>query len=135
MGIFSATAFMRFGRDIFGDTGARSATRTLSLAILQAQRAAIRTGDPHGLVARGTIGNVTSWTIVQRSPDGSETIVDGPNVVSDDVSLSMSARESWFDFEGNGQAQLTANLVGPNRSFELVVEPMTRLIRSSETTP
>ena len=31
MGIFSSAAFMRFGRDVFGDSGARSQARKLSL--------------------------------------------------------------------------------------------------------
>ena len=37
LGVFATAALMRFGRDTFGDTGARSEARLLSLAMLHAR--------------------------------------------------------------------------------------------------
>lgn len=135
MGIFAATGMMRFGRDIFGDTGARSTARVLSLGLLQAQRAAIKTGDDHGVVVSGSLASATSWTVQHRLPDGTEIIIDGPHLIPDKVTMKASRADIWFDFEGNGTSVFTATLEGPNRSFEVQVQPLTRMIRTREVSP
>ncbi|MGB7345747.1 MAG: prepilin-type N-terminal cleavage/methylation domain-containing protein [Pirellulaceae bacterium] len=135
MGVFASTAFMRFGRDIFGDSGARSVTRTVSLGLLQAQRAAIRTGDRHALIFQGPLANAISWTIIQETAGGSQVVISGPHTVADEVTMSCNQNEMWFDFEGAGSQMFAADISGPNRSYELRVEPLTRMIRTREVTP
>ncbi|QDT11429.1 prepilin-type N-terminal cleavage/methylation domain-containing protein [Planctomycetes bacterium K23_9] len=135
MSIFASAAFMRFGRDVFGDTGARSESRTMSLALLQAQRAAIRSGDDHGLLTDGPASKITSWTVVQRRQDNSTVVIDGPHVIPDELSVSVSHNEMWFDFEGNGSQMFDVKLSGPHRKFQLRVEALTRMIRTFEVSP
>lgn len=135
LGLFSSAAFMRIGRDIFGDTGARSQARIVSLAMLQAQRAAIRTGDSHGLILNGSTSSVSSWTIVQQLQDSSTSIVDGPHAFPEELTVSANRSDMWFDFEGNGNQRFELTFFGPNRSYQLTVQPMTRMIRSEEVTP
>ena len=135
LGVFASAAFMRVGRDVFGDTGARSQARIVSLALLQAQRAAIRTGDRHGMLIQGTPSTVTSWSIVQRHQDNSTTVVDGPHEVAEELTMSTKQTEIWFDFEGNGAQMFEITFAGPNRTYEIRVEPMTRMIRAHEVAP
>ena len=132
MGIFSSAAFMRFGRDIFGDSGARSEARSLSVGLLHAQRAAIRTGDRHGVMLHGSTSNVKSWSVVQERLDGSTVVVDGPHAIPDEVVVAASASAMWFDFEGAGSQMFLFTLTGPNRQYEIKVEALTRMIRSRE---
>ncbi|QEF98746.1 hypothetical protein Mal15_28010 [Stieleria maiorica] len=135
LGVFATAALMRFGRDTFGDTGARSQARLLSLAMLHAQRAAIRTGDSHGVVMQGPAAAATSWTVVRRRQDGSKVTVEGPHAVAERVRVSANASEMWFDFEGIGSQPFAAQLRGPNRSYTVHVEPWTRMIRTQESSP
>ena len=135
LGLFSSAAFMRIGRDIFGDTGARSQARIVSLAMLQAQRASIRTGDSHGLILNGPTSGVSSWTIVHRRQDGSSSVIDGPHAIPEELTVSANRSEMWFDFEGNGNQRFELTFFGPNRSYQLTVQPLTRMIRSEEVTP
>ena len=132
MGILSSVVLMRFGRDIFGDAGAKSETQILAQGILHAQRAAIRTGDRHGVVIQGSEANVTAWNIMREFPDGSRTLVDGPHVVTEEVTVSTNAREMWFDFEGSGSSLFSIRLAGPNRVFALEIEPFSRMIQSRD---
>ncbi|MEZ6087597.1 MAG: prepilin-type N-terminal cleavage/methylation domain-containing protein [Pirellulaceae bacterium] len=132
LGIFSATALMRFGRDIFGDTGARSAARVLSLSMLHAQRAAIRTGNLHAVRLVSSDGKVSGWTVVEELPDTTQRIVDGPFTVAENITVKADGNEMWFDFEGNGNTSFSASIVGPNRAYSLTVEPLTQMIRTQE---
>ena len=126
---------MRFGRDIFGDTGARSQARIVSLAMLQAQRAAIRTGDRHGLILQGPSSDATGWMIVQQRQDSSTLIVDGPHEYPEELTVSANRNDMWFDFEGNGSQLFEVTFTGPHRTFQLTAEPLTRMIHSEEVTP
>lgn len=135
VGIFSSAVLMRFGREVFHVTEARSQARIISLALLQAQRAAIRTGDPHGVLIGGSLSKAESWSVVQKLPDGSSSVVDGPYVIAPALSVSASHGEMWFDFEGVGSQMFRVQLVGASRSYEIAVEPLTRMIRTHEVTP
>ena len=123
---------MRFGRDIFGDTGARSVARVLSLSMLHAQRAAIRTGDFHAVRLQAANGKVANWVVIQKAANGSEQIIDGPFTIAQNITVKANADEIWFDFEGNGNDRFSATILGPNRTYALSVEPLTRMIRTQE---
>lgn len=135
IGILSSVVLIRYGRDIFGDAGAKSETQILAQGIRHAQRAAIRTGDRHGLIVQGAASDITGWNIFRELSDGSRTLVDGPHLVTEEVTVSANASEMWFDFEGSGSSFFSAQLAGPNRQFEVKVEPFSRMIKTLEVTP
>lgn len=131
VGIFSSAIVTRMSRDILGDSGARSEARRISLGLLGAQRAAIRTGLTHGITFEGPLSSVTSWTSVQIGADSSRSIVEGPYAVPDDLSITVDRSEIWFDFEGNG-TELSAQVSGPHRTWELSIAPLTSMIDCRE---
>ncbi|MEO1526860.1 MAG: GspH/FimT family pseudopilin [Planctomycetota bacterium] len=133
LGVFSSVVLIRYGRDIFGDVGAKAETQILAQGILHAQRAAIRTGDKHGVIILGSTGSVTGWNVVRRFPDGTDVLVDGPHQIAEDVSVTTNSNEMWFDFEGAGTNLFTARLTGPNRVFQLEIEPFSRMIQKRDT--
>ena len=132
LGIFAGAAMTRSGRDVFADTGSRAESRLMSIAMLHAQRAAIRTGDPHGIVFQGPASSVVSWSIFQKRDDNSKVIVEGPHMIYENVDVSVSAAEMWFDFEGNGSQSFLVHLRGPNRAYQIQVEPLTRMIKTQD---
>lgn len=132
MGIFSAAVVTRFGRDIFGDVGVRGEARKISLGLLQAQRRAIRTGDPHGLQVYGSQSNISSWSVIRVLDNGSREIVEGPIAVPSDLTIATDRSEILFDFEGNGTNSFTADLSGPNRTWKIDVTQLTGLIDCHE---
>lgn len=132
MGIFASVATMRLSRDVFGDTGARSEARRLSTGMLQAQRAAVRTGKPHVVVFHGSRHDVESWSIYQEENNGRRTLVDGPYEIRPEVEVSVDRQEIVFDFEGNGVPGAQVNLAGPHRRWRIQVMPLTRMIDSRE---
>lgn len=132
LGILASAAMMRISRGTLGDAGARFEARTLSLALLQAQRAAIRTGDRHGISFHGPGSNVHSWSVVRSAIEGNISDVDGPHWVPSEVKLKTDASQVWFDFEGGGTDSFDATFRGSNRTFKVHVEPLTRMITTEE---
>ena len=100
--------------------------------MLQAQRAAIRTGDRHGMQFQGSTSNVKSWAIIRRGQDNSTVVIEGPNEFLDEMTVSVNQGEMLFDFEGNGTQAYEVSFVGPHRSFDIQIEPLTRMIRTQE---
>lgn len=132
LGIFATVVLMRFGRDTFADTGARGQARLVSLAMLHAQRAAIRTGDSHGVVFRGGTSKVDGWSVVHKLPDDRQVVIDGPHEIADGVKVAPNAAAIWFDFEGVGAQPFEATFRGKNRTYQVQVEPFTRMISTQE---
>jgi prepilin-type N-terminal cleavage/methylation domain-containing protein len=132
VGIFSSIVVMRFGRSLFSEFGAQSDSRIVSLALLQAQRAAIATGDNHYVEFDGT--TATNFQIVRRG-SGSDTVVDGPHDLSADVTITVSHTQMEFNFEGQALAAYVADLVGVDRSWQISTVPITGAVSVVETTP
>jgi type II secretory pathway pseudopilin PulG len=132
LGIFATAVMSRYGRDLLGNTGIRSKASELSLSLLQAQRTAIKTGIPHGVLFRGSTSKVESWSVMRFENDGSQYLVDEVAPLTDDLQLSVSSDRIVFDFEGNGTSELQAKLTGPDRSWQVSVLPLTRMIDSHE---
>jgi hypothetical protein len=110
----------------------RSKAKELSLSLLQAQRAAIKTGVSHGVLFRGSSSSVESWAVMRFEADGSQSLVDESAPLTDDYQLSVSSDRIVFDFEGNGTSELQARLSGPDRDWQVSVLPLTRMIDSRE---
>ncbi len=132
LGLFASAAMMRFGRDTFADSGARSESRLLSLTLLHAQRSAIRTGEMHGVVFQGGAASSMRWQVMKRDARGGLTAVDEEHDVAQGVSLTTDRHEIWFDFEGIGIVPFNARLAGVNRTYDVRVEPLTRMITTEE---
>lgn len=132
MGVLASTVAMRYGREILGDTGVRSKAGELAIGLNHAQRAAIRTGIPHGVAFSGSLSQVQSWSVVRFDLDGTQSVVDGPFPMAQDYVLSVDAKEILFDFEGNGTSQINAQFTGPHRRWSVSVMPLTRMIHSQE---
>ena len=132
LGVFASAVMMRLGASVFADTGARIEARLMSNALLRSQRAAIQTGDTHGLIFHGPHSSVTGWSIFQRRPDGTRVTIEPTHHFASEVDVSTNHAEVEFDFEGNGTTTFHAKLTGPNRAYEVHVEPLTRMIRTRE---
>lgn len=129
MGIFATAAMARFGRSTIGDTGARSEASVLANAITNAQNAAIRTGDSHGILLSKADGD--RWVTVRRRSSGHQETVD-EHQIQDDVVVDASRTEIWFDFEGHGTAYFDAGFRGPNRQYKVEVLPLSQAVRVTE---
>lgn len=135
MGVFASAVVIRFGRDTLDDTGARSSARILSVGLHDAQRAAIRTGDTHGVRFRGPVTDISHWEIIRRDDDGTETIIDGPFPISKHVTMQTSSPWIWFDFEGNTTQGWQSVFLGPNRRYRVSVLHLTQMILTEDVTP
>jgi prepilin-type N-terminal cleavage/methylation domain-containing protein len=124
LGIFAATAGMRFGRTLFAEFGARGAARELSLALLSCQRAAIVTGDDHYLEFLSTGGVIDQYRIM-RDDSGTLTLVDGPKPIAADVTVSTTHGTLRFDFEGSALANYQVDIAGNEQVWQVNVIPIT----------
>jgi hypothetical protein len=102
------------------------------LGLLQAQRSAIRSGVPHAVKFAGNPAAVTSWTIVRIDTGGQQTVIDNSGPLSGDYTLQVDSSQIVFDFEGNGTSSFNARFNGPDRTWEVNVQPLTRMIDSHE---
>lgn len=131
LGIVATAVIPRVGRSVFAEFGAQAEGRKLSLSLLHAQRASIKTGDNHLVQFDGT--TATSYQVLRRS--GTDLLlVDGPYPISDDVTVTASSSEIEFTFEGQtaGLTPHTVDLVGENRSWQLSVIPITGSVSLQE---
>ena len=135
MGVLATAVTSRYGRSLIGNTGVRNEARRLSLGLLEAQRASIKSGLQHGVQLNGGTSNATSWSIIRIESDGTRSVIDGPLPFNEELRVTSDASEIFFDFEGNGTTEFNVSFVGPERSWALSVLPLTRMIDSRETTP
>lgn len=118
MGIVGSVAISRFGRTVFGNFGAQSEARTISMALTHAKRAAILTGDNHYVLFDST--TATSYRVF-RVTGGPDELVDGPYSFSDDVAITASNTRMEFTFEGQTLAGYTVDLTGDNIAWQITV--------------
>ena len=111
------------------DFGSRSEARQLSLALLQAQRASITTGDNH-FVSFDAI--TASNYCVMRVTGSGNTLVDGPHLLEPDSTVSVSATRMEFTFEGQALGDYTITLQGENRAWQMTVIRISGAVRVVE---
>jgi hypothetical protein len=133
MGIFASVAAMRFGRTLFAEVGAHATARKVSLALLTCQRAAIRTGDDHILRFSVSGGKAVSYSLLQDSGGGPQ-VIEGPIAISDDVTVTVSATDMRYTFEGSASGAYQVQIVGENRSWQVDVIPITGAVQVTDTT-
>ncbi len=133
MGILAAIGTARFGRSVYGNFGAQGEARTLSLAMLQAKRAAIRTGDNHRILLDSTT-SATSYS-VQRQVSGAWTTLEGPIALSEYVTISSNRAGLEFNFEGEAMFAYEVKCTGGGRDWQLDVVPITGTVTVTDITP
>ncbi len=132
VGVLAAVGMSRLGRSVLGDFGSQGQARLLSVALLHAQRAAIKTGDNHFVLFNAAAAS--SYQIMRRL-NGVDTLVDGPHALSGDVTIAVSHTVMEFTFEGQALDAYSINLSGDHRVWLLTVIPINGAVLVQETTP
>ena len=135
MGIIAAIGTARFGRSAFANFGAQGEARGISLSMLRAQRAAIKTGDNHFLQFDAVSPNAASQYSVMSRAGGGTTLVEGPFVFGTDVQVLASAAVMDFDFEGEAAAAYQVDFTGEGRNWRITVVPITGAVNVAEVSP
>lgn len=134
MGILSSVVMARYGRDVFGNVGARAAAQELTGQLQIAQQLAIKTGINHSVEFAGTSsGGFGTATIVSWAGNGkSGTPVSDPYAFPSDVTVTSSSTGIQFNFEGQATAASTVTCSGKDRKWQVSVVPISGAITSAE---
>lgn len=131
MGTLSTVVVTRYGRDIFGDMGARIEAHHLWLDLQHAKSIAVRNGTPAAVVFAQASGKLTGYRLVE-GPVGKQSIVGNPSVFSSDIQVTATSPTVQFTFEGHATNACQINVKGPNRSWVLSIVPLSGSVRISE---
>jgi hypothetical protein len=136
MGILAAIGTARFGRSAYANFGSQGEARTISLALLRANRSAIKTGDNHFLQFDAiSPAPATQYSLLRLASDGTTSLVEGPHLLNADVSVIASAAEMHFNFEGEAAGAYQVDVTGNGRQWRVNVVPITGAVAVSEVTP
>lgn len=130
LGVFSAVAIGRFGRTIFGATGAETHAHKLALAMNYAKRRAITTGADHALVFQSS-STGSSYSVVDLAVN---QVVDGPYNIDPEVSVKTSDSSMGFTFEGKSNGAYWIELYGSKRVWRIDITPITAAVNLSDRT-
>lgn len=132
MGTLSTVVVTRYGRDIFGDLGARSEAHRLWMDLQRAKSVAIRNGSTVSVIFEdGPSGQLNGYRLAE-GPTGRQTLIDEPTQFSPNINVTSTSSTIQFTFEGHASAACVVNLKGPNRSWGLNVVPLTGSVKISE---
>lgn len=133
MGTLSTVVVTRYGRDIFGDIGARSDAQKLWMDLQHARGIAIRNGTEVSVIfEKSSSGNYSGYRVTERT--GSRQVyVAEPSSFSSDINVTSTSASVQFTFEGHATTASTIKLKGPNRAWTLTVVPLSGSVRISET--
>jgi prepilin-type N-terminal cleavage/methylation domain-containing protein len=135
MGILAVVGTAHFGRSALANFGSHGEARTLSLSMLRARRIAITTGDNHFIQFDAvTPAAATQYSLMRRTGSG-DTLVEGPHILNEDVTVVASDAEMDFNFEGEASAAYQVDFTGSGRSWQINVVPITGAVAVAETTP
>ena len=135
MGIFAAVAIARLGPTIFGDIGSQTDARRVGLALLQAKRRAITTGNNHAVVFQNDASGKLAFNVVSINSSGGTSVVDGPYSFSQNVTATVSSGTMTFTFEGQALGAYRVDLVGPHKSWRISVVPISGSLSTVQTAP
>lgn len=128
LGILAMVGMTRYGHTTLGNLGAQGDVRQLALDLLQAQRRAISTGNNHVLRFSPSSGPAESYSLVERTGAGA-VVVDGPYTIPANVTVTASHSELEFTFEGSALNPYEVTVAGPQRTWKIVVVPVTGTVR------
>ena len=138
MGILSSVVVSRYGRDVFGDFGARSEAQHLWIDLEAARRMAIRSGSEYSLIMTGTgTGPWTGYDIVSGAPldaRGGKGVsqTGAPRVFPAELVVSGGVKVVGFSFEGHASEAAEWTLTGPNRTWRVRLVPLSGAASVSE---
>jgi prepilin-type N-terminal cleavage/methylation domain-containing protein len=132
MGTLSTVVVTRYGRDIFGDLGARSEAHRLWLDMQRAKSVAIRNGSMVSVIfEKGPSGQYSGYRLAE-GPVEKQTVIGEPTQFGADINVTTTSSTIQFSFEGHASTACVVNLKGPNRSWGLTVVPLTGSVKISE---
>jgi type II secretory pathway pseudopilin PulG len=132
MGTLSTVVVTRYGRDIFGDLGARSEAHRLWLDMQRAKSVAIRNGSMVSVIFdKGPSGQYSGYRLAE-GPVEKQTVIGEPTQFGADINVTTTSSTIQFSFEGHASTACVVNLKGPNRSWGLTVVPLTGSVKISE---
>ena len=133
MGTLSTVVVTRYGRDIFGDIGARSDAQKLWMDLQHARGIAIRNGTEVSVIfEKSSSGNYSGYRVTERT--GSRHVdVAEPSSFSSDINFTSTSASVQFNFEGHATNASAIKLKGPHRAWTLTVVPLSGSVRISET--
>jgi type II secretory pathway pseudopilin PulG len=132
MGTLSTVVVTRYGRDIFGDLGARSEAHRLWLDMQRAKSVAIRNGSMVSVFFdKGPSGQYSGYRLAE-GPVEKQTVIGEPTQFGADINVTTTSSTIQFSFEGHASTACVVNLKGPNRSWGLTVVPLTGSVKISE---
>jgi len=129
LGVVAAVVLARNGRTLIANFSAQGDARRVALALLQAKRLAITTGDDHAVQFTSSGGNITAFSVISV---GSGAVVDGPMSVADDLAVTSSHTQMTFNFDGQAAAAYWVQLAGSERTWRIDVVPINGAINTTE---
>ena len=133
MGTLSTVVVTRYGRDIFGDMGARSDAHRLWLDLQRAKSLAIRNGTSCSIVFdKASNGKLAGYKLLEESTTSLQKAVVEVTAFTSELKVSTSTPSVEFTFEGHATTASTITLQGPNRSWVLNVVPLSGAVNISE---
>lgn len=135
MGILAAVGVSRIGRSALANVGSYGEAHSLSLSMLRARRSAITTGDNHFIQFNAASPDAaTQYSLMRRTGSGN-TLIEGPHILNEDVTVIPSTAEMDFNFEGEAAAAYQVDFNGNGRNWRLNVVPVTGTVDVAEVTP
>lgn len=131
LGILATVGMTRYGQTTLGNLGAQGDARQIALDLLQAQRRAISTGNNHSLRLSPSYGPAESYTLIEQTGSG-DVVVDGPHTIPAGVAVTTNYSDLEFTFEGSALASYEVTVAGPQRTWKVIVVPVTGTIRVLE---
>jgi Tfp pilus assembly protein FimT len=132
MGILAVVGTSHFGRTALANIGSHGEARTLSLAMLRARRSAITTGDNHFIQFDASSPTAATQYSLMRRTGGGDTLVEGPHLLNQDVTVVASDTEMDFNFEGEAVATYQVDFIGNGHDWRVTVVPITGAVVVAE---
>lgn len=131
MGILSTVVVSRYGRQLFGDFGARGDAHKLWMDLQLTRRLSIRTGRNHQLQFDGSAGRWTGYRIVEVNGVAARSELPA-RTFTPDIHVTCPARAVEFTFEGSSTASTVVQLKGPNRQWRVETGALSGLVTVTE---
>jgi prepilin-type N-terminal cleavage/methylation domain-containing protein len=124
LAIVAAIVVGQNGRSLLANFGSQSDARRLGLALLDARRRTISSGQTHGVVLNSSGGSINSFSEVSIV-SGVTTVVDGPTPFTTGLTVTSSHTQMTFSFDGQAAAAYWVQLAGPSVTWRIDVVPIT----------
>lgn len=130
LGILTAIAALRVGKNPQKAMSANTDARRLAMDITQCQRRAISTGKNHFLSLTMSGTNVQGYTLYQRTSSTSTTAVDAYRSFDQGETVTTTSSQIEFAFDGTALAAYTVTFTKPSGSTVVVsVVPASGAVR------